>query len=407
MKKIKVLDLRSFKTKQLNFSLIFVTLILVVFGILMVYSASCYSADILYGNDKFFMNKQIVGAVIGVFAMAFFTLFDYHKLEKIKWIILAVSIVLLALVFVPGIGFSNNGATRWIRLLGISIQPSEIAKFAFVVWTSSYLAKNYDYIKTFKGILPVIFVGVIYCGLIILEPNMSITMCMAITMIVMLFVGGIRAKHFLLLGSAGLVAVPALIIAEPYRLKRLIAFTNPWLNPKTEGYQLIQSLYGLGAGGLFGTGLFCSRQKYLFLPFAESDFIFSIIGEELGLFGCVIVLLLFAILIYQGIKIACNAVDRFGSYLATGVTSVIASQVLINIAVVTGSIPPTGVPLPFISSGGTALVVFMAAIGILLNIHRQSKNSAFFMTKIWLQQILFLCYSELWRLTYERKKRFV
>ncbi len=382
MKKIKVLDLRSFKTKQLNFSLIFVTLILVVFGILMVYSASCYSADILYGNDKFFMNKQIVGAVIGVFAMAFFTLFDYHKLEKIKWIILAVSIVLLALVFVPGIGFSNNGATRWIRLLGISIQPSEIAKFAFVVWTSSYLAKNYDYIKTFKGILPVIFVGVIYCGLIILEPNMSITMCMAITMIVMLFVGGIRAKHFLLLGSAGLVAVPALIIAEPYRLKRLIAFTNPWLNPKTEGYQLIQSLYGLGAGGLFGTGLFCSRQKYLFLPFAESDFIFSIIGEELGLFGCVIVLLLFAILIYQGIKIACNAVDRFGSYLATGVTSVIASQVLINIAVVTGSIPPTGVPLPFISSGGTALVVFMAAIGILLNIHRQSKNSAFFMTKI-------------------------
>ena len=381
MKKIKVLDLRSFKTKQLNFSLIFVTLILVVFGIVMVYSASCYSADILYGNEKFFMNKQIVGAVIGVFAMAFFTLFDYHKLEKIKWIILAVSIVLLALVFVPGIGFSNNGATRWIRLLGISIQPSEIAKFAFVVWTSSYLAKNYDYIKTFKGILPVIFVGVIYCGLIILEPNMSITMCMAITMIVMLFVGGIRAKHFLLLGSAGLVAVPALIIAEPYRLKRLIAFTNPWLNPKTEGYQLIQSLYGLGAGGLFGTGLFCSRQKYLFLPFAESDFIFSIIGEELGLFGCVIVLLLFAILIYQGIKIACNAVDRFGSYLATGVTTVIASQVLINIAVVTGSIPPTGVPLPFISSGGTALVVFMGAIGILLNIHRQSKNSAFLWRK--------------------------
>ena len=163
MKKIKVLDLRSFKTKQLNFSLIFVTLILVVFGIVMVYSASCYSANILYGNDKFFMNKQIVGAVIGVFAMAFFTLFDYHKLEKIKWIILAVSIVLLALVFVPGIGFSNNGATRWIRLLGISIQPSEIAKFAFVVWTSSYLAKNYDYIKTFKGILPVLFVGVIYC----------------------------------------------------------------------------------------------------------------------------------------------------------------------------------------------------------------------------------------------------
>lgn len=374
-KNIKLLDFKSFKTKQLNYLLIFVTLILVVFGIIMIYSASCYSAEILYGNDKFFMTKQIIGAVFGLVLMTFFIFFDYHRLEKVKWIILIVSIVLLALVFVPGIGVSNNGATRWIRLPFFTIQPSEIAKFAFVVWTSSYLSKNYDYIKTFKGILPVIFVGLIYCGLIILEPNMSITMCMAITMVVMLFVGGMRAKHFALLGSVGLCAVPALIIAEPYRLKRLIAFTNPWLNPKTEGYQLIQSLYGLGAGGLFGTGLFCSRQKYLFLPFAESDFIFSIIGEELGLFGCLIVLTLFAILIYQGVKIAYNAVDRFGAYLATGITTIIAIQVLINVAVVTGSIPPTGVPLPFISAGSTSLVVFMGSVGILLNIYRQSKNN--------------------------------
>ena len=370
----KILDFKNFKFKQLDFTLLFVTIILVIFGVIMVYSASCYTAEIQYGNDKFFMIKQITGGLLGLTCLIFMTFVDYHKLEKLKWIVLAVSIILLIMVFIPGIGFSNYGATRWIRLPGFTIQPSEIAKFAFVIWSSSYLAKNYDYVKTFAGIFPVLIVGGIYCLLIILEPNMSITMCMAITMIVMLFVGGIRAKHFALLGSVGALAVPALIIAEPYRLNRLVAFLNPWLNPKTEGYQLIQSLYALGAGGLFGVGLFNSRQKYMFLPFAESDFIFSIIGEELGLFGCLLVIILFGILIYHGIKIAMHATDRFGSYLATGITTVIASQVLINIAVVTGSIPPTGVPLPFISSGGTALVVFMSAIGVLLNIDMQSKK---------------------------------
>lgn len=320
------------------------------------------------------MYKQIIGAVIGLACMILTSSIDYHKLEKTKWYVLIGSFILLALVFIPGLGVSNNGATRWLKLPGFTIQPSEIAKFTFVIWTSSYLAKNYDYVKTFVGILPVLCVGGMFCLLIILEPNMSITMCMALTMIVMLFVGGIRAKHFAILGTLGACAVPALIIAEPYRLNRLIAFMNPWLNPKTEGYQLIQSLYGLGAGGLFGVGLFNSRQKYLFLPFAESDFIFSIIGEEFGLVGCLIVMVLFVIVIYNGVRIAMHAPDRFGSYLATGITAVIASQVLINIAVVTGSIPPTGVPLPFISAGSTSLVVFMGAIGILLNIDRQSKT---------------------------------
>lgn len=375
MKFKNIIDFKSFKFKQVDYVLLFVTLFLVGFGVVMVYSASYYSADILYGNSKFFMSKQLIGAIFGFACMILVTMIDYHKLEKVKWIVLVSSLVLLALVFLPGIGVSNNGATRWIRLPGFTIQPSEIAKFAFVIWTSSYLAKNYDYVKKFVGILPVLCVGGVYCLLIIAEPNMSITMCMAITMIIMLFVGGIRAKHFAILGTCGACAVPALIIAEPYRLNRLVAFMNPWLNPKTEGYQLIQSLYGLGAGGLFGVGLFNSRQKYLFLPFAESDFIFSIIGEELGLFGCIMVILLFVIVVYRGIKIAMNAPDRFGCYLATGITTVIASQVLINIAVVTGSIPPTGVPLPFISSGGTALVVFMSAVGILLNIDRQSKSN--------------------------------
>lgn len=369
----KWFDFKKFKFKQVDYTLFVLTILLVVFGVVMVYSASNYTASILYSNPYFFMTKQLVGAIVGLICLVFFMFFDYHLLEKVKWIVLFGSIVLLALVFVPGIGFSNNGATRWIRLPGFTIQPSEIAKFAFVIWSSSYLSKNYNIVKKFSGILPVLCVGGLYCLLIILEPNMSITICMAITMIVMLFVGGIKAKHFAFLGCLGASAVPALIIAEPYRLNRLVAFLNPWLNPKTEGYQLIQSLYSLGAGGLFGVGLFCSRQKYMFLPFAESDFIFSIIGEELGLFGCLIIMLCFALMIYRGIKISLNARDRFGSLLSVGITTVIASQVLINIAVVSGSIPPTGVPLPFISCGGTALVVFMSSIGILLNINRQSK----------------------------------
>lgn len=373
MKINKILEFKKYKFKHTDYTLLFITLLLVVFGVIMVYSASYYSAEVLYGNSKFFMYKQLIGAVLGLACMILVSMMDYHKLEKTKWWVLIGSLILLVMVFIPGISVTNNGATRWIKLPGFTIQPSEIAKFSFVIWTSSYLSKNYDYIKTFAGILPVLCVGGMYCLLIILEPNMSITMCVAITMIVMLFVGGIRAKHFAILGACGMCTVPALIIAEPYRLNRLVAFMNPWLNPKTEGYQLIQSLYGLGAGGLFGVGLFNSRQKYLFLPFAESDFIFSIIGEEFGLLGCVIVIILFAIVIFRGIKIAMNATDRFGCYLATGITTVIASQVLINIAVVTGSIPPTGVPLPFISCGGTALVVFMSAVGVLLNIDKQSK----------------------------------
>lgn len=373
MKINKILEFKKFKFKHTDYTLLFITLLLVAFGVVMVYSASFYSAEVLYGNSKFFMYKQLIGAVLGLACMILVSTMDYHKLEKTKWWVLIGSLILLVMVFIPGISVTNNGATRWIRLPGFTIQPSEIAKFSFVIWTSSYLSRNYDYIKTFAGILPVLCVGGMYCLLIILEPNMSITMCVAITMIVMLFVGGIRAKHFAILGACGMCAVPALIIAEPYRLNRLVAFMNPWLNPKTEGYQLIQSLYGLGAGGLFGVGLFNSRQKYLFLPFSESDFIFSIIGEEFGLFGCLVVIILFAIVIYRGIKIAMNATDRFGCYLATGITTVIASQVLINIAVVTGSIPPTGVPLPFISCGGTALVVFMSAVGVLLNIDKQSK----------------------------------
>lgn len=370
--------LKIYKNKNIHSSAISVFIIILflcIFGCVMVYSASSYSAQINYNNQYHFLIKQTIGVVLGFVAMIFFYFFPYEKLAKLKWWLVIISAVCLVLVFVPFIGVENYGAKRWIGLLGITIQPSEFAKFSFVIFASAYLSKNYNKVKTFKGLLPVLLIGSGFCFLIILEPNMSITMCMGAVMLIMLVVGGIKAKHFFLLCIPALALVPFLIILEPYRLKRLTAFLNPWANPLDEGYQLIQSLYSLGSGGLFGVGLFNSRQKYLFLPFSESDFIFSIIGEELGYVGSIFVLLMFALLIYKLIKISLNAKDRFGSLLACGVASVIAVQVLINIAVVTGSIPPTGLPLPFISAGSTSLLVFMSAIGVVLNVDRQSRKN--------------------------------
>ncbi len=226
--------------------------------------------------------------------------------------------------------------------------------------------------------LPIVVVGGLMCLLILLEPNLSVTLCVGMVMLIMMIIGGIKARYFLLILIPALCLVPILILIEPYRLERLVAFLNPWASPKEEGFQLIQSLYALGSGGFFGVGLFNSRQKYLFLPFSESDFIFSIIGEEMGFVGCVVVIVMYVIVIWKGIKIALNAVDRLGCYMAAGITSLIAVQLLINIAVVTGSIPPTGIPLPFISAGGTSLMVFMGAIGILLNISKnQRENTSF------------------------------
>ena len=360
------------KVKKLNFLLVFLVIILCLFGMLMIYSASSYSSDVLYGDSFHFVKKQIFGFLLGVILMFITYNFDYHKYYKLRFYIIAISILLLVLVFVPGIGISANGARRWIGFGSINLQSSEVAKFGFVLFSACYLSKNYQKTKIFKGILPILAVGGILCVLIMLEPNMSVTMCLGLVMISMLIIGGMSWKHFLILAIPGLALIVLLIVIEPYRFDRLMAFINPWANPKEEGYQLIQSLYSLGAGGLFGVGLFNSRQKYLFLPFSESDFIFAIIGEELGFVGAVMVLSVYVIIIALGIKIALNAKDRLGTYMASGIVSVIAMQVLINIAVVTGSIPPTGIPMPFISAGGTSLSVFMGAIGILINISKQS-----------------------------------
>lgn len=349
---------------------------LVFFGVLMVYSAGSYTAERIYGTQFYYVYKQLMGAALGFFAMFLFSRIDYHILYKLRFVILGISVVLLAIVFIPGVGITNYGARRWINLPFFTIQASEISKFGFIVFAAAYIGSHTDKITTFRGILPVVAVGGVICLLIILEPNMSVTICMALLMIVMLFLGGAKIKHLLMIILPLMAAAVVLILVEPYRFARLMAFIDPWASPLEEGYQLIQSYYGLGAGGLFGVGLFNSRQKYLFLPFAESDFIFSVIGEEFGLLGCLVIMAAYVFIIRRALKIAMGAPDRFGSLLCSGIAAIIAIQVMVNIAVVTGSIPPTGLPLPFISSGSSGLIVFMSSIGVLNSVARRSHKSS-------------------------------
>ena len=361
------------KRNKGDVSILIVAALVAAFGVVAVYSASSYNARVQYGDAFYFVKKQLLGLVLGMVAMLLVARMDCHRLQgkRIRWVALILPVILLALVFVPGIGKTNYGATRWIGIGPITIQPSELAKYGFVIFASAYMSDKMEKMRTFKGALPVLCAGGVVCGLILLEPNMSVTMCMGIVMLCMLFVGGMKIKYFLLIFFPILIAVPVLIIAEPYRLLRLSAFLDPWASPKEEGYQLIQSLYALGNGGWFGTGLFKSRQKYRFLPFSESDFILSIIGEELGFVGVLLLFAVFAFLIWRGIRAAARADDFFSFLLATGITAVYAVQTVLNALVVSGAIPPTGLPLPLISSGNTSLIITMASMGILYSVSRQ------------------------------------
>ena len=361
------------KRNKGDVSILIVTAMLAFFGVVMVYSASSYNAEIQYGDQFFFMKKQLLGFAIGLPMMLFVARVNPQWLrgKKVRWVFLLLPAFLLALVFVPGVGKTSYGATRWIGVGPITIQPSELAKYGFVVFASAYMADNMQKVRTLKGAIPVLISGGVICVLILLEPNMSVTMCMGFVMLCMLFAGGLRIKYFLMVFFPLLIAVPILIIAEPYRLLRLSAFLDPWASPKEEGYQLIQSLYALGNGGWFGTGLFQSRQKYRFLPFSESDFILSIIGEELGFVGIAILFAVSAFLVWRGVRVAARANDFFSFLVATGITAVYAVQTILNALVVSGAIPPTGLPLPLISSGNTSLIITMSFMGLLYAVSAQ------------------------------------
>lgn len=361
------------KTYKNSIIIIICTLVLVTTGVVMVYSASKYSAQANYNNSLFYMKKQLIGAMLGLCAMVGAS-FVNHKLYK-KFYLFAyiLGAVLLALLFIPALSKSSYGATRWLKFGGITIQPSEIAKFCLVLFLSAVLTKGKE-INNLKKLAIVLLAGGMYCLLIMLEPNMSITICVGLTLVIMLFVGGLDIKKFLIGAIPVILLGVGLVLIEPYRMKRIVAFIDPWENPLEEGYQLIQSLYAISSGGLFGVGLGNSRQAQLFLPFAESDFIFSIICEELGLVGGVAILTVYLILIITIIKVGLKATDKFSSFLCIGIAIVLGVQTVLNVCVVSGLIPPTGLPLPFISAGSTSLVVFMSAIGVVLNVDRQNKR---------------------------------
>ena len=361
---------RKNKMGEIDYGIFYTVALLLTIGVVMVYSASSYYAMFINKDSMFYLKRQLVSAIIGVGAMAFTMCYDYHKLKKYTVGIMIISIVLLIAVL-----FSSevNGAQRWIKIGGQSFQPSDLVKYVVVLFMAMSLEIKGEGIKNFKtGIVPYLAVSGFFSALVLAEKNLSIACVIMIVTFIILFAAGGKTKHlFGIVAPAMGVAAIAFTILEPYRMKRLMSFTNPWKDPIGDGYQLIQSFYALGAGGVTGLGLGQSRQKTLYMPEPHNDFIFSIIGEELGLIGCICIIILFIIFIWRGISIAMKARDTYGTLLAIGITSVIAVQSLINIAVVTGSMPVTGVPLPFISYGGTALLMNMTAVGILLNISRQ------------------------------------
>ncbi len=365
--------LKKAKPGRMDFGILFVVLALCAIGLVMVFSASYYSAQEKIGDAFYYVRKQAIYLALSIPVMLLLTRIDYHVLDKLKTPILLVCAILLIAVLL--FGSEYNGAKRWLSIAGQSIQPSEVAKFGMMIYMSAFMASRQHLMKDFiKGLLPMLLVLGVICGLIMLQPNMSMAVIIGMMGIAMLYVGGADFKYIALLMLAGVALFFLLTVVAEYRMKRLISFTNPWEDPAGTGYQLIQSLYALGAGGLFGQGLSNSRQKLLYLTFGESDFVFSIVGEELGFIGAAVVLLLYLFIVYRGIRVALKCKDRFGSLLAAGITIVFALQVAVNVGVVTGVMPTTGQAMPFISAGGSSLLIFMSAMGVLLNISRHTSE---------------------------------
>ncbi|GMA99699.1 stage V sporulation protein E [Pelosinus sp. IPA-1] len=363
------------RPKSPDFVLFFAVIALLIFGVVMVYSSSAVSAYVNFNDSYYFLKRQIIWVTLGVIAMLLTLNMDYHVWRKLATPILISTLILLILVLIPGLGKVVNGARRWLGFGSLYLQPSEIAKLSMVLFSSASLARNQEKITAFlKGLVPQLFILLVVFGLILKEPDLGTALAIGGTIFVLLFTAGAKLSHLGSLGSVGVVGIIAAIILEPYRLKRLLAFSDPWSDPLNTGYHIIQSLYALGSGGLFGVGLGRSREKFLYLPEPHTDFIFAILGEELGFIGTITVILLFFLFAWRGFKIAISAPDIYGSMLATGLTTMIVMQALMNISVVTASMPVTGIPLPFISFGGSALIFTLIGVGILLNISRYVQN---------------------------------
>ncbi|MFC5403057.1 stage V sporulation protein E [Cohnella soli] len=350
------------------------TIGILAIGIVMVYSASAVAAFHDYGDSYYYVKRQVVFGVLGVVSMFITMNVDYTRWRKWAAPGLLVCFGLLVIVLVPGVGVVRGGARSWLGIGSFGIQPSEFMKLAMILFLAKFLSERQNQITLFtKGLLPPLAILGTAFGLIMLQPDLGTGMVMIGASLLAIYVSGARLAHLGGLALLGVAGLGALIAAAPYRLQRITAFLDPWQDPLGAGYQSIQSLYAIGPGGLVGLGLGMSRQKYNYLPEPQTDFIFSILAEELGFIGGALLILLFLLLIWRGMRTAITITDPFGSLLATGIVGIFAVQVLINVGVVIGMLPITGVTLPLVSYGGSSLTLLLTALGLLLNLSRYSR----------------------------------
>lgn len=364
--------MNSKSKKPFDFLIFMTVMILLSLGTIMVFSSGApHAYNYMHGDTYHFLKKQMMYVPLGLLAMFITMNIDYRKLGKWSPVFLVSSLALLVLVCIPGIGTELNGARRWFVFGGFNLQPSEIAKLSIILFFSHSLSKRKEELKFFfKGLVPYLIIIGLHALLLLLQPHLSATVIIGMVSSIILFCAGAKIKHFVLMGVPAVAGVAVLVATSDYRLARVTSFLNPWNDPQGGGWQVVQSLYAIGSGGLFGRGLGKSLQKFLYIPEPYNDFILAVLAEELGFIGVATVLLLFLIFIWRGVKVAMNAPDAFGSMVAIGITSLVAVQVIINVAVVTSSMPVTGMPLPFFSYGGTSLMFLMSGIGVLLNISK-------------------------------------
>ncbi|NLC95752.1 MAG: putative lipid II flippase FtsW [Bacilli bacterium] len=359
---------------NLTYALIITTILLTVIGIVMVYSASYIWASFKYNNPYHYFLRQLIFGSMGIIGMFVVSNVPYHLYKKHATLIFSVVLGLLIIVLIPGIGIVRGGARSWIGIGSFSIQPSEFMKIACIILLSKYLSDYYSDMEKPLNILLLLGVVVVIFGLIMLQPDFGTGMIIVATTLVMLFVAGVNLTYFIYLLIAGGVGITALIISAPYRLRRIFAYLDPWSDPLGAGFQIIQSLYAISPGGLFGVGLGNSIQKHFYLPEPQTDFIFAILVEELGFIGGAFVLFLYTIFFLSALMISLNAQDNFGRFLSLGITISIFIQFFINIGVVIGLLPVTGITLPFLSYGGSSLTVTLLGVGIILNISKHQQR---------------------------------
>ena len=356
--------------KKLNILLLIIVTIMALYGIIMIYSASSIWAQYKFNDAFHFAKYQFIFFIISFLCMLIVKKIDYNLYKKHSNKILLLSLILLILVLIPGIGTLRNGSRSWFKIGPFGLQPSEIAKVSLIIFLSKYLEKNQNNLSNIKkSILPVLGIISLFFGLIMLEPDFGTGMVIVLSLMLILFISGVKLKFFASLGILGILGIAGLIIIAPYRLKRIISFLNPWSDPLGSGYQIIQSLYAIGPASLLGLGFGKSIQKQFYLPEPQTDFIFAIICEEFGIVGAISVIVLFISLFYIILKISLKQNNLFAKYLSFGLGMQIILQGALNLCVVTSLIPVTGVTLPFFSYGGSSLLVSMISIGIILNIY--------------------------------------